>query len=78
MEIEEKELDLNNNIINFTPNNKILNEQKKHSQIKQCYKELKLLISKKPINLKEKSEFNQYKKKISEIIKQNFKDNYED
>ena len=78
MEIEEKELDLNNNIINFTPNNQILNEQKKHSQIKQCYKELKLLISKKPINPKGKSELNQFKQKILDTIKQNFKDNYED
>ena len=78
MEIEEKELDLNNNIINFTPNNQILNEQKKHSKIKQCYKDLKLLISNKPMNPKEKSEFSQFKKKILDIIKQNFKDDYED
>ena len=80
MDLEEKELDLNldtNNIINFNQNNQLLLEQKIHSQIKQCYKELKLLISKKPINPKGKSEFSQFKKKIINTIKENFKDNYD-
>ena len=78
--MEEKELDLNlenNNIINFSPNNQILYEQKIHSQIKQTYKDLKLLFTKKPINAKGKSEFSQFKKKIIDTIQTNFKDNYD-
>ena len=70
---EELNLNLNNNI-NYNMNNQLLNEQKAHSQIKQYYKKLKILVSKRPINSKEKSELSQFKNKILDLIKNNFED----
>ena len=71
----DQNLNLNN--INFNPNNQLLYEQKIHSQLKQYYKDLKVLVSKRPINPKGKSELSQFKKKIINLIQDNFKDTYE-
>ena len=73
---EEIDLNIDNNI-NFNPNNQLLNEQKTHSQIKQCYKELKIIIAKRPLNPKGKSEISLFKKKIIDTIKNNFDDKYD-
>ena len=70
---EEFNINLENNI-SYNPNNQLLNEQKTHSQLKQYYKDLKLLVSKRPINPKGKSELSQFKKKIIDLIKEIFKD----
>ena len=74
---EELNIDLDTNKSNYNLNNQLLNEQKTHSQLKQYYKELKLLVSKKPLNPKGKSELSQFKKKIIDLIKENFKDKYD-
>ena len=71
----DQNLNLNN--INFNPNNQLLYEQKIHSQLKQYYKDLKVLVSKRPINPKGKSELSQFKKKIINLIQDNFKDKFE-
>ena len=65
---EELNLDQDSNI-SYNPNNQLLNEQKTHSQLKDYYKDLKALVSKRPINPKGKSELSQFKKKIMDLIK---------
>ena len=77
MDLNE-ELNLNQDSnISYNPNNQLLNEQKTHSQLKDYYKDLKVLVSKRPINPKGKSELSQFKKKIIDLIKQTFKDKYD-
>jgi hypothetical protein len=66
---QEFDLNIENNNINFNPNNQLLYEQKIHSQLKDFHKELKLIVAKKPINPKGKSEAFQFKHKIMDLIK---------
>ena len=73
---EEFNLNLNNNI-NYNLNNQLLNEQKTHSQLKQYYKELKILASNRPINSREKSDLTQFKNKIIDLVKNIFEDKYD-
>ena len=73
---EELNLNLNNNI-NYNLNNQLLKEQKTHSQLKQYYKELKILTSNRPINSREKSELTQFKNKIIDLVKNIFEDKYD-
>lgn len=74
---QEFDLNIENNNINFNPNNQLLYEQKIHSQLKDFHKELKLIVAKKPINPKGKSEAFQFKHKIMDLIKKNFNDKYD-
>ena len=62
---------------NLSQNNRnVFSEQKTKSQIKKYYKDLKLLLNKRPVNAKGKAELFQFKKKIIDLIKDNFKEKY--
>ena len=69
-----KEKKENNNIISQNSQN-YFNDKKIESKLKQYYKELKILVSKRPINAKGKTELSQFKKKIIDLIKDIFKEN---
>ena len=55
-------------------NNQIFYDLKIRPRLKEYYKYLKLLVNKRPINTKGKSELFQYKKQIIDLIKDNFKE----
>ena len=69
-----KEKKENNNFISQN-NQNYFNDKKIESNLNQYYKELKILVSKRPINAKGKSELSKFKKKIIDLIKDIFKEN---
>ena len=64
------------NYITSQNNTKFYMDQKLKSLIKQYYKDLKILLNKRPINAKGKTELFQFKKKIVDLIKDTFKEKY--
>ena len=74
MEIQ-KENKNEENII-FQNNTQFFLDKKIKSLIKQYFKDLKVLLNKRPINAKGKSELFQFKKKIIDLIKDTFKEKY--
>ena len=65
------------NSVNLSQNNRNpFLDPKIKSQIKQYYKDLKILLNKRPINAKGKIELFQFKKKIIDLIKDIFKEKY--
>ena len=72
----EEGQDLYSNNISKDDINKIFYDVKVRKQSKQYYKKLKLLVSKRPINVKGKNELFQFKKQIIDLINDNFKDKY--
>ena len=57
-------------------NNNIFYDKKIQMQLKEYYKDLKLLLNKRPINPKGKSELSEFKKQIIDLIKDKFKDKF--
>ena len=57
-------------------NNNLFYDRKIKLQLKQYYKDLKLLLNKRPINPKDKTKLSEFKKQIIDLIKDKFKDKF--
>ena len=73
MDIKE---DLKSSRNKYQSNNEIFYDQKLCAQLNKYYKNLKILVNKRPVNVKGKSEMFQFKKLIIDLIKDNFKEKY--